>query len=344
MPSGQNTGDSTSVLTVDSAAPAIERILFPEEDKGQPTATPETEPEQSTPEAAAPDVEEPEATEDTEDAPASDDESEDESETDDVADETPAQPAKVKVKVDGQDLEVTLDEALQGYSRTQDYTRKTQKLSEEKKAFEAEQNAIRAERQQIQAKLTTLESQYAAVQEPDWDKLLNEDPNAYPIVYATWQRHKDALAKVQQERLALEQRMQADAAQQFSAHVASEAQKLTAAVPEWKDAELAKKEKAAMLDFAHSLGWTDDVLGQITDHRAMLVLRKAMLFDAAEKAKAEAALKAKPKIEKVKTATPGPASSTKREVSELTRRKQRLSKTGSVDDAASLIELMLPNL
>lgn len=39
----------------------------------------------------------------------------------------------VKIKVDGEEVSVSLSEALQGYSRTQDYTRKTQELSEQRK-------------------------------------------------------------------------------------------------------------------------------------------------------------------------------------------------------------------
>lgn len=39
----------------------------------------------------------------------------------------------VKIKVDGEEVPVSLSEALQGYSRTQDYTRKTQELSEQRR-------------------------------------------------------------------------------------------------------------------------------------------------------------------------------------------------------------------
>ena len=39
----------------------------------------------------------------------------------------------VRIRVDGEEVSVPLSEALQGYSRTQDYTRKTQELSEQRK-------------------------------------------------------------------------------------------------------------------------------------------------------------------------------------------------------------------
>ena len=40
----------------------------------------------------------------------------------------------VRVRVDGQDVEVPVREALQGYSRTADYTRKTQELAAQRQA------------------------------------------------------------------------------------------------------------------------------------------------------------------------------------------------------------------
>ena len=47
-------------------------------------------------------------------------------------------PQVFTVKVDGKEVEVTLDELQKGYSRTQDYTRKTQQIAEVRKQTEAE--------------------------------------------------------------------------------------------------------------------------------------------------------------------------------------------------------------
>lgn len=51
----------------------------------------------------------------------------------------PATPQTVIVKVDGREMEVPLEEAIQGYSRTADYTRKTQELkAQQQRLAEAE--------------------------------------------------------------------------------------------------------------------------------------------------------------------------------------------------------------
>ena len=58
---------------------------------------------------------------------------------DDKTDEQPDfYDEKVVVKVDGEEREITVKEALEGYQRREDYTRKTQELSEARQAFEQE--------------------------------------------------------------------------------------------------------------------------------------------------------------------------------------------------------------
>lgn len=49
------------------------------------------------------------------------------------------QPQAYTVKVDGVEQEVTLAELQNGYSRQQDYTRKTQELSQQRKSIEEQQ-------------------------------------------------------------------------------------------------------------------------------------------------------------------------------------------------------------
>lgn len=46
------------------------------------------------------------------------------------------------VKVNGQEVDVTLDEALKGYQREADYTQKTQQLGEERKSLEADKISL----------------------------------------------------------------------------------------------------------------------------------------------------------------------------------------------------------
>lgn len=94
----------------------------------------------------------------------------------------------VRVKVDGQDLEVPLSEALRGYSREADYTRKTQDLAQQRQAAEFGlqlQRALEADPQttlRILADRYQQQQQQAPVEEPTYDdpleRMLHEERNA----------------------------------------------------------------------------------------------------------------------------------------------------------------------
>lgn len=331
--------DGTDSSTVDSAVPDFEKWLSAQETK----PVPETQP---TPEAPAPEPVE------AEDAPEGDEAEGASAETPEAADEpTPdAEEApesvpldlsmKVMVKVDGVDTEVTLDEALKGYSRQADYTRKTQDVSAQKKAFEAEQTAVRAERQKYATYLTQLEQaiKSSSAPEPDWAKLQQTlAPEDFAAEYARYQIHSQEMAQLKAEKDRAQAAVQADQQKALESHIAAEQEKLLAALPEWKDNKVAEAEKAKMVAYADKMGITQEDLGKVTDHRTLVLLRKAMLYDEAQQKKPVV----QARIEKVKAATPGPAKSPKPEVSDSTKARQRLAKTGKVEDAAAAFFEML---
>jgi hypothetical protein len=117
----------------------------------------------------------------------------------------------------------------------------------------------------------------------------------------------------------------------------AERDKLVEALPEWKNPEVAKKESQRLREYALGQGYKDSDLDQVFDHRVFLMLRKAMLFDAAQAAKPALT----EKIDAVRAATPGPSDRNRPKVTEVTRAKQRLAKTGRVEDAALAIESLI---
>ena len=89
-----------------------------------------------------------------------------------------SQPENFKVKVAGEEISVGLDELKNGYSRTADYTKKSQALAEERKQFGQDRDAVLLERQQYSQLLGALQQQLTAFDEPapDFDRLYDEDP------------------------------------------------------------------------------------------------------------------------------------------------------------------------
>lgn len=335
--------DGTSEETVLSAVPAFERFLFPEDAPASDENTPETR-------------EQPTATDEVVDPPtdaeASTEQADAEGDSDDTGHEdTPATESetelppldltrKVKQVIDGKEVEISLEEALKGYSRTADYTRKTQEVAAQRKAFEAEQTAVRAERQKYAHLLVQLEQsvQSGLGQEPDWAQLQQQlKPEEFAAEYARWGIRQQELARITAERQKAMAAVERDRQAQLDAHLDAEEAKLFEAIPEWKDAKVADAEKAQLAAYAtNAFGWTADDLQSVTDHRNIVLLRKAMLYDAAQAKRPDV----RAKIEKVKAATPGPASSPKAPVSAVTKARQRLAKTGDVRDFAAALEAL----
>ncbi len=327
MTTDQTDGDSQE-LTVDSAASAFNDI-FSREEKDSAPATPQNE-------ANDDDDEEQVVTDEVE---GEEPESEEDEEGDEQTPEEEVAPPKVfKVKVDGEEIDVPEDELLKGYSRTADYTRKTQAVAEKDRALEAERVARGEERRQAAELYTRLEEAIASVtpDEPDWDTLRNENPVEFASEWAAWQQFKqrtEAIKAEKQKAIALVQKDQTEAIEKY---LDGERVALVEAIPSWKDAAVATAEKDEIATFAKSAGYTDADLAEIRDHRVLVLLRKAMLYDKSQKAKPAV----KVKIQAVKTATPGSSATSTRTKSKTESLRQRLRSSGSVQDAAALFSSM----
>jgi len=256
-------------------------------------------------------------------------------------------PQSIKVKVAGEEVEVTLDELARGYSRTADYSRKTQQLAEERKSFQAEAEAIRQERAQYATLLGALQQQLqnaAQVEaQPDWDRLYEEDPQNAIRLERQWKKvQEDRVAKfqaIEAEKQRLTQAFQQQQTEQLKATLASEAQKLQDIIPAWKDSKVASGEKKMLRDWLMENGASEQDINGLTKAQHVAILRKAMLYDRGQRRAQEAV---KPQISATRPVRPGPAQSApQRSVTDVTRAKQRLAKTGTVNDAANVLAAML---
>jgi len=257
----------------------------------------------------------------------------------DEAEEEEDKPPVFTVKVDGKNVEVTLEELQKGYSREADYTRKTQQVSEERRAFQAEAELVRTERQQYSKLLGSLQAQLQqnAAPQVDMDRLYSEDP-------IEWVRQKELArdaekvhAAIQSERQRLSHIQAQEQYQSMQAHLAQQQDAMLKAIPEWSNPDKAKAEKTLLIEWGQKLGFSSDELKNIFDHRAVVALRKAALYDQmmTKRGNIRPAVNNGPK-----PAKPG-AAGRMDNVTDARRSQQRLAKTGRVNDAASAIEHLL---
>jgi len=273
------------------------------------------------------------------DADAADDETDAEQSELDEDTEEQEQPQVFSVKVDGKEVEVTLDELQKGYSRTQDYTRKTQQIAEARKQTDAELQAVRAEREQYAQLLSALESQVQQAAQPniDWDRLYQEDPIEWVRQREVMRDNQDRAAAIQSEQQRLNQLSQQEQAQFMQQKLQHEQQALLAAIPDWKDAKKAQAEKALLMEFGQKIGFTPSELKNVVDHRAVLMLRKAALYDQMMSKRGNIKPVTNNGPRPAKPGAAGRISNT----TEAVRAQQRVAKTGRVDDAANAIFQLL---
>ena len=319
-------------MNVADAASAISAMLAPEKGQAELDETQPAEESEEDLEAAASEEDE-SGVKDAPDEETPEEQSEEEEET-----EEGEQPQTFTVKVDGKEVSVTLDELQKGYSRTQDYTRKTQQIAEVRKQVEQETHAVRAEREQYAQLLGALQAQLQSSEpQVDLERLYHEDPIEWVRQKEVMRERQEKLGAIQSEQQRLSQVAQYEQQRAMEAQLASQQEALLAALPDWKDPKKAKAEKALVIESAKAAGFTDEDLKSVYDHRLVLLLRKAALFDQMVSKRQGI----KPVVNNgPRTAKPGAAGRVST-TTEGTRAKQRLAKTGRIDDAASAIELLL---
>ena len=329
-----NNGKPTALQTEgELATSAFESFLAPEEDTQEEAVIEEAE------EVIEPEIDEFEEQDeelvDEEDLEY-DDEEDGEEETE--VEEVEEQPV-YRVTVDGSEIEVTQDELINGYSRQQDYTRKTQELANQRKTIEQQAQEL-AQRDAIYAQLLPkMEAQLQGelVNEPDWDSLYNDDPIAFVREKQLWDEKKEKLKAAQAEKQRLQQESYVQQQQLIAQQVQEGQQRLLEIIPEWKNAEVASKEKLAIRDYGiNVLGYSPQEMDAIYDYRALLGLRNAWL-----NSKTVEATKKKP-TQKAPARVARPGTTTrKKSVAPAKRAKQVLAKTGKVQDAAKVFEQFL---
>ena len=322
----------TQAMNMADAASAISAILAPDEGQAQVDETQPVEESEEDTETAASEEDE----SGVEDAPE-EETSEEQSEEEEEPEEQEEQQT-FTVKVDGKEVSVTLDELQKGYSRTQDYTRKTQQIAEVRKQVEQETQAVRAEREQYAQLLGALQAQLQSSEpQVDLDRLYHEDPIEWVRQKEVMRERQEKMAAIQSEQQRLAQVSQYEQQRAMEAQLASQQEALLAALPEWKDPKKAKAEKALVIESAKAAGFTDEDLKSVYDHRLVLLLRKAAMYDQMVSKRQGI----KPVVNNgPRPAKPGAAGRVST-TTESTRAKQRLAKTGRIDDAVSAIELLL---
>lgn len=315
--SGADGGDGGGALSVDGGAAAFAALLDPPQ---------KTESEEGSEEHAEAEAEQ---------------EVEAELEQEQESGESEQEPQTFTVKIDGKEVEVSLDELKNGYQRQSDYTRKTMEAAEQRKAADAETQKAQQERIEYNSKLERMAVQLEGVLEQqsqiDWAALIESDPVEYLKQQQLFQQRQALYQQNMQERQQLAQQFQHEQAQAHQSYLAKQQEDLLAKLPDWKDDAKAAAEKTAISKFLQEQGFGDEDISSIADHRHVLIARKAMLYD---QMMAKARVQAK-KVQEAPQRVVKPGVTAQGNADGRSAAMKQLNKTGRVEDAAAVFAQFL---
>jgi len=308
-----DTNPQGSAKTVSQAAESFLGLMEPEEAQAQPEAPEEQEAQEH-------------------------EEEEYQEEPEEEQEPTPT----YKVKVGKEEVEVPLEELLKGYSRTSDYTRKTQEVAEARKAVEAERQKIEEAarlRDTYAQRLTVIEQMLSQGENAeDLASLKENDPIGYAVKVAEQTEREKQLAAVRAEQQRIAQQQQVEHSERLQAHLQAETLKLQEAIPDMSDPAKSQAVKTDIRNYAKKIGFTDQELAQVYDSRAVTALYKAMQYDKLMSGKTEATKKVSqaPKMMRPGTSTPEA-----KETQEAKKLREQLRRSGNKNDAARIFERFL---
>jgi len=198
---------------------------------------------------------------------------------------------RVPITLDGQEIEVTLHEALQGHQREADYTRKTTDVSEFRKNTEALAHSLASEKQHHYESMASLfnEVGIAIVGNPPPKSLLDEnsqdyDPNKYTALKEDHNERvkwfNEAQNKVKESR----RQLSASEAQKMQGYAVQQASAFRSLNPEWADDAKFTAAQGDIVTYLKGKGYPDERIATVIDAQDAMIVWNSMMY---EKAKAQ---------------------------------------------------------
>ena len=243
------------------------------------------------------------------------------------------EPELHRVKVQGQELEVSLDELKAGYSRDSDYRQKTHSLGLEKKDLESQKSSLRqnydTRLSELNDMITTAESFNRQQQgSKDLQKLYDEDPTSAAKL--------DYQLREQQRQIdGMKSKAHEANQKQYNEYLDVQKQLASAKIPEYSDPNKADQFKTNMRSTLRGYGFNDGEIGNLADHRFLMVVRDAMSYKSFKDKKPIAQKKVANAPKVVRSGVAKSGSSSGREV--IRNKIGRLKKTGHLKDAQNAL-------
>lgn len=252
---------------------------------------------------------------------------------------------RIKTKVDGSEGEVALADLVKGHQLESSFTRKNQAWLAEK---EAANKQLESERSKLSDHFQLATTAFGLAQEQlmadfqgvNWNQLQQENPSEWAAKrqqfgerQARLNQAKDQSAQQIQQAV---KRQEAEAAQSANETLEREHQTLLEKVPSWNDENIRAKEAAEIADYLDSIGFAQDEISSLKDHKLIILARAALGQQGPSKKKLALAKK---KVESIpKLVKPGASRPQSHgAMSAAQKATAKAQKTGSLDDVTQAL-------
>lgn len=236
----------------------------------------------------------------------------------------------VNTKIDGEPGKVKFADLIKSFQLQGHVDKQVREAAEVRKQAQEYAQAVQQQTQVQQAvvgkiaEAKVIENQLAQYQGINWAALEDSDPVQAMRLQRQFGELKQAYQAKVQDINQTQSHIQQQQSQQTAASLESERQALMNACPEWSSEAVATKEKQQIAADLKARGYTERDIQGLSDHKAVLLARDAMLYRQGKAASnvAEKQIRAAPKIIK-------PGSTASRNTNHIQKIHQEVRRTGS---------------
>ena len=236
--------------------------------------------------------------------------------------DTESDEPKYKVKVNGEEIEIPVSELKKGYMMERDYRHKTGEVAAKRKELDSKIADIS---EKISDAEGLIDIDISALENDEGKALRESDPDKFLKKVEAIQKRAEKLKQLKEKKAKLDE-------ENTRERISKERELLTQKIPDWLDENIREKEAQDIVATLSDLGFSEEEIGKMHDHRLLALARQAMKFGKLSKED----LKDKEIKKPPKSAKPG--SSDKKQVkTKEDKLRDKLKSSHDMKDAAALI-------
>ena len=240
-----------------------------------------------------------------------------------------------RVKVDGEELEVSLDELKRGYSGQKYIQKGMNEVAEQRKQFEQLQQETAQERQILQRMMQQMQyGKVPTIPEYPSEELRNSDPLGFLEAEADYRRAVDARREWEQGMQYVSQRERQEREMKHQQNLNQQAARLAEFMPEFRD-EAKRSELINQITTKAKKHYklTDEQIGTVQTAEEVMILNDALKWRELQANKPAAQQKAEGARPVVRPAAKRAASAGR--ATQAKKAKAAMNRSGSIDDVAN---------